>query len=413
MPFIKNKTRSNHSKNDHKTNGLKDLGIVGFMTQIFQKPEKIEKKTSKNRVIYFGNSRKPIPTRTSFNKRKQMTDQNYVPNREFGLVVKDMISNLSIQSLSGTYNNLKSGKYLREIKFWLLKYVKLGRDFVFDRTTQVWLVSIFVICIVSYFSYISTFSTDFLVKNYTFSFSSGSFVDKTTTQKIVQNFNKKSLFGVIPSNHFWFLNNQTLTAAAKEIEPTITNVELTGKYWPNNAQLKITTEPILTTLKINSDYYLISYSGKIIGQDYGGFRKKIVIVQAGHKNVDQEQLTKVFAEVRPDSSVGNNQLNRLYFIDQTLPKLQEKDLKIARAEIKTLFERDTDVFFITENETKILFDGLNITSRENMERLSALLETTQIGDDLRDGKIDYIDLRIQGRIYVCYKGKDCQVKTSN
>ena len=97
MPFIKNKTRSNHSKNDHKTNGLKDLGIVGFMTQIFQKPEKIEKKTSKNRVIYFGNSRKPIPTRTSFNKRKQMTDQNYVPNREFGLVVKDMISNLSIQ----------------------------------------------------------------------------------------------------------------------------------------------------------------------------------------------------------------------------------------------------------------------------------------------------------------------------
>ena len=410
-------SKQNKSRNDHKSNKLKNEGFFS----IFKKKGEIDniedKKTSKNNLVYFSGTKKPIPTRTPFNKRRQQlsgkTDSNYVPSRKFSLKLQDFLTSLSKKSLFSFYLDFKSGKYWREFNFWIQKYIKLVRDLFYNRTTQKWLISVFVLCIISYGLYISLFSTEFLVKKYRLSFAPGSFVDKNTTQKIIQNFNQKNLLGVVPTNHFWFLNNHTLTAAAKEIEPTVTSVELTAKFWPNEAELRFSTEPILTTLKINSDYYLISYSGKVIGQDYGGFRKRMVLVQAGHKNVDSEELSKVFAETRPESPVGNNQLNRLYFIDKALPILENRGLKIVRTEIKTLFERDTDVFFITENETKIMFDGLSIPLDENMGRLDALLETTQIGTDLQDGKIDYIDLRIQNRVYICYKGKECQLRTNN
>jgi cell division septal protein FtsQ len=403
--------KENKSKSQRNQKNLNSGSIFNIFKNKNQKNQE-DKKTSKNNLVYYGSAKKPIPTRSPFNKRRQQIDHNYVPNRKLDLVVKDFVSNLSPKSFFTFYTDLKSGKYLREINFWIQKYLKLVRDIFLSRTTQKWLISIFILCILSYALYISTFSTEFLVKKYKLSFSTGSFVDKSVTQKIIQNFNQKGLLGIVPDNHFWFLNSQTLTAAAKEVEPTITNVDLISKQWPNEAEIKISTEPILTTLKINSDYYLVSYSGKIIGQDYGGFRKKVVIVQASHKNVDSEELTKVFAEIRPDSFVGNNQLNRLFYIDKILPKLEDRGLNIVRTEVKSLFERDTDVFFVTDNETKLLFDGLNIPIDENIGRLDAILETTQIGKDMADGKIDYIDLRVQNRVYVCYKGRECQIKTN-
>ncbi len=373
---------------------------------------KPDNKTTYSKSVYFGVSRKALPSRTPFKDRLQKKDQNFVPRPGISNLIKKLAFRFTPLGVKDSYNFIKSGRLLLEINLRGTNLLNLIKKFVFSRATQTWLIYIFVSSIVGYSCYLTTFSTDFLVKNYNIKFTTGSYVDPLTTQKIVQNFTQKNLLVVIPDNHFWFLNNQTLTAAAREIEPSITKVQLDGRYWPDRADLSISTEPILTTLKINSDYYLISHTGKVIGKNFGGDREKIVMVSANHKNVDSEALTKVFSEFRPDSLVQNNQLNRLYFIDQALPKLQERGLKIVRIEIKTLFERDTDVFFTTENESKIIMDSQNIPLNENLNRLDTMIQTTKLGKDIKESKISYLDLRISSRIYVCNVGSECDTNGS-
>jgi len=361
--------------------------------------------------VYFGSSKKQLPTRTTFKERKnQIQNYNFVPKPGIETVLKRLGYKFSFKNLNETLESVKSGKLLLDLRFWLLTRFKQVKNFFFSKQTQFVLIGIFVLSLVGYSLYLTAFSTEFLVKNYKIKFTPGSFLDKTSTQKLVQAFTQKNILGYIPDNHFWFLNSQSLTAIAKSNNPNITQVQVTGRFWPSSADLTITTQPILATIAINSEYYIISQNGHVIGQDFGGLRQKVIIVQSPHKNVDDQELGKAFSEVRPDSTVGNNQLNRLFFIDKALPKLKSRNLNIIRTEIKTLFEKDTDVFFITDNETKIVLDGLNIALDDNLNRLDTLLETTQIGQDLKDGKIDYIDLRVRDRVYLCYHGRECEIK---
>jgi hypothetical protein len=372
-------------------------------------PSQDQKSNHAKSKVYFGVARKQLPTRTSFKERKnQIGKQNFVPKPGIETILKRLGYKFSFENVAGFFESIKTGKILLDIKYWLVVAIKRLRDMFFDSKTQFALISIFILGLVGYTLYLTAFSTEFLVKNYRISFTPGSYLDKTSTQKLVHDFTQKNILGYIPDNHFWFLNSQSLTAIAKSNNPNISQVQVTGRYWPASADLEITTEPILATIAINSEYYIISQSGYVIGRDYGGHRQKVVNVQSPHKNVDNEELSKVFSEQRPGSQVGNNQLNRLFFIKEALPKIKDINLNIIRTEIRTLFEKDTDVFFITDNESKIILDGLSIALSDNLNRLDTLLDTTQIGPDLNEGKIDYIDLRVRDRIFVCYRGRECQ-----
>lgn len=358
--------------------------------------------------VYFGSSKKQLPTRSTFKERKnQIQNNNFVPKPGIETILKRRGYKFSFSLIKETSESIKSGKLLLDLRYWLLMKAKQLKNFFFNRQTQFILISVSIFSLVGYSIYLTAFSTDFLVKNYKVKFTQGSFLDKSSTQKLIDTFTQKGILGFIPDNHFWFLNSQSLTAIAKSNNPNITQVQVTGRFWPSSADLTISTQPSLATIAINSEYYIISQNGNVIGQDFGTQRQKIISVQSPHKNVDAQELSKVFSEIRPDSLVGNNQLNRLYFIDKALPKLQSRNLNIIRTEIKSLFEKDTDVFFITNNETKIIFDGLNIALDDNLNRLDTIIETTQIGQDLKEGKIEYIDLRVRDRVYLCYNGREC------
>jgi len=370
-----------------------------------------EKATNKsNSKLYYNSFKKPLPTRESFEerKRKQRKNENFVPSQDISqLLNKTSYANL-LNTAKDQFLDIQNGSTLTKIKSRLNNYWLHFKRFALSKNTQLTLILGFVSILMISLIYFSIFSTEFIVKNYAVSFTNGSYLDKSSTQKVVQKFGDNGILGVIPYNHFWFLNSQTLTFVAKKVDPSITKVDLIGRFWPNNAQIKITTEPILSTLNINSEYYLISRSGKVIGIDYGGNRQKVVIVRSSHKNVDSQELGKVFSEIRPDSKAGNNQLNRLYFIENAINKLKENKINIVRTEIQTVFEKDTDVVFYTENGTSLIFDSQNISLGDNLNRLNVLLYTTKIGEDFNSGKLNYVDLRIKDKAYYCYQNSECK-----
>jgi hypothetical protein len=390
-----------------------------FKTQTEARPRRFNPKNTPtaqqttrgpNNRVYFGSVKKTAITRIPFKDRKNNSENisNFVPKPTITNLLKRWGYGFTLENIQKKIEFIKSGAWVKIINLWFLNQLQFLRRLFFDRTTQLILIGGFISLIFGYSLYLTTFSTEFLVKNYRIQFSEGSYLSQTSVSNILKAITQKNTLGFIPDNHFWLINSQSLTADAKSVERSVKNIEVTGRYWPNTVDLLIETQPILATLNINSNYYLINQDGNVIGQDFGGYRQKVVIVTTPHKNVDSTELSKVFTQKLPDDPVENNQLNRLFFIDKALTKFEKSDIKIVRTEIKTLFEKDSDVFFILDNNTVLLVDSLDTSLSDTFSHLETVIQTTNVGKDLKEGKISYLDLRVKGRIYICYKGRECQ-----
>jgi hypothetical protein len=258
-------------------------------------------------------------------------------------------------------------------------------------------LSVFVI-------YLCFFDTFFLVKNYTITFSEGSFISKQDTTKLINHIKSDKFLGFVPNNQLWFMSSQNLTMVAQKYYPGIVKIDVQKRFWPNSAELKFTTQPILITLGINNkEYWRIGQDGRVLSLDEAGLRENLVVVEKPVLfNRPGASLQNYSFENNP-----NNQLNRFWFIVWLWQQMDKIGLEIVKTTLPSLF--DFDVILDTSSGARLYFNSDSMSPEIQQKRIDAILQT-QIKDQIRSGEIRYLDFRIPRKVFICYINRECSPK---
>ncbi len=298
--------------------------------------------------------------------------------------------------------------WFREINSWFVNFHVLRRINKNIFRSLIAFLLIFVI-------YLSFFDTYFLVKSYEIRFGENSYLSETQTNFLINSLQKNKVFGFIPNNQYWFLNSQTLTTSAKGIIPDVKEIQLENRTWPDKASLVINTNPILVTLSVkeNSEqkFWRVSPEGDIVSADNAGIWENLVTVEKPYQVAFQDKQNNDSPTLKNVSFKGNKvQLNKFNLIQKLLPVLNQNEIKVVSTSIPSLV--DSDIFFLTENGTKLMFDSQVFDSDNQIRRVNEFLrkidaDGNKIIDLEKDGKLKYIDFRIPKRLYFCYNGDKC------
>ena len=93
----------------------------------------------------------------------------------------------------------------------ILRYLKqtIGKSFL-QKFTFLFVKLIVIFTLVS-FLYLSILDTNYLVQDWAFKYTQDTFLDQEKIEKIVNKFQEERLFGILPSNEYWFANEKNLT----------------------------------------------------------------------------------------------------------------------------------------------------------------------------------------------------------
>jgi hypothetical protein len=313
----------------------------------------------------------------------------------------------------------KPSQYFKSMNLFSLRTVSLNVKYtiskwrIAERMNQFIFGSIFAFTLI-FVVYLSLFDTLFLVKSYSISFDYNdktheySYLDTVATKDLIDNIKKQRFLGLVPSNQLWFLNSQNLTNVAQKSNASVRNISVERRIWPNNAQLKITTEPIILTLGItlgnnttNSEYWRISREGEIMTSDDSGIREKLVVVD---KPV---QFNKSDKNLR-DISFSNNieQLDRFWFTLWLWDTLKEQNIPILKTSYPSLFDNDVNIHLI--NGTILQFNNQTSSKEGHKLRIEQFFSNPKYRVQLNEGKYGYVDFRIPKRIFICNRGELCE-----
>jgi hypothetical protein len=260
--------------------------------------------------------------------------------------------------------------------------------------------------LVIFLIYISFFDTFFLIKNYNITFSEGSYLGQNERQIILNKFSQTKVLGIFPVNQFWFVNDRNLTLLSQNVLPEVIGVQIFERVWPNKISIKITTSPILLTLKTmengQNKWWRVLADGRILTQDEAGLQENLVTVDRPI-NFDQKNFSlqkyPIFSDI--------GQLNRLYFTVNMASWLKELKVETSQTVLPSLNIADKDVFIILKNGTKLYFDSGRFSSQTQRDRLQSIFES-KIGDQAKNGELAYIDFRISKKVFVCARGQTCE-----
>jgi hypothetical protein len=328
-------------------------------------------------------------------------------------IVKENIKN-SIPSIKLKKNNKKTFsfgfkdlKHLRQdFQVFSPKSISYNINFyitkwhIFERFNQI-VIGILALISFVFVLYLSLFDTYFLIKNYNISFDESSYLSKKDATSVINKIKNNKFLGILPSNQLWFLNSSNLTYISNAINPEVSSFEVQKRIWPNTAQIKIKTEPILLTLGINgNEYWRISKTGVVITQDDAGLRENLVVVD---KPVYFNKSGITFQDI---SFVNNSQqLNRFWYINWLKNELQKNNIDYIKINIPSLF--DTDVVFTTPNGTELKFNSESISKDVQEEKIKNYLKDPSFTEGQKNNKYKYIDFRISKRIFVCNRDLEC------
>jgi hypothetical protein len=360
-------------------------------------------------------TQKPIPKTSAKYKIFEPKKEDLLKEK-----VKQTIKFPKISSTKKQFSfGVKPSQYFKNINqisprtiFLNLKYT-LSKWRVLERMNQFIFGSIFVFTAL-FIVYLSLFDTLFLVKSYSISFDYNeknqqySYLDAVATKELVDSIKKQRFLGLVPSNQLWFLNSQNLTNVAQKFNQSVTNVSVERRIWPNNANLKITTEPILLTLGItlgnnttNSEYWRVARDGEIMTSDDSGIREKLVVVE---KSV---QFNKSDKNLR-DISFNNNseQMDRFWFTMWLWDELKTQNIPVLKTSYPSLFDNDVNVYLM--NGTILQFTN-QTTSKEGQKlRIEQFFSNPAFREQLDTGNFGYVDFRIPKRIFICNRGELCE-----
>jgi hypothetical protein len=314
--------------------------------------------------------------------------------------------------ISHRFDDWKKTKYnfewFREINSWFVNFHILKK---INKNISI-VVGILVLIFVSYLSFIDT---HFIIKSYDIRFGDNSYLSQAQTTFLVDSLQKNKVLGFLPNNQYWFLNSQTLTASAKEIIPDIEKINLESRVWPNKATLVINTKPILVTLSVKENneqkFWRISQDGDVVSADNAGIWENLILVEKPYVISFQDKQNNDSASLKNFSFKNNKvQINKFNLVQKLLPILKENEIKVVSTSVPSLV--DSDIFFLTENGTKLMFDSQVFDTESQVKRVSEFLKKidnngNKVLDLEQNGKLKYIDFRIAKRLYFCYNGDKC------
>lgn len=344
-------------------------------------------------------------------------------------------SNISQESNTNTNKvfqpvkiKVEKPNFWSEISHRFYDWKKTKYDFEWFREINSWFVNFHilrkinknisrVICalLLIFVSYLSFIDTQFIIKSYDIRFGENSYLSQAQTEFLIDSLQKNKVLGFLPNNQYWFLNSQTLTASAKEIIPDIDSINLESRVWPNKATLIINTKPILVTLSVKENneqkYWRISPDGNVVSADNAGIWENLILVEKPYVISFQDKQNSDSASLKNFSFKNNKvQINKFSLIQKLLPILKENGIKVVSTSVPSLV--DSDIFFLTENGTKLMFDSQVFDSESQIKRVSEFLKKidnngNKVLDLEQNGKLKYIDFRIAKRLYFCYNGDKC------
>ena len=315
-----------------------------------------------------------------------------------------------------------------KIKAKFSDWKKTKHDFAWFRAVNRWFVNFegikqfnrnflktFCIVLALFLSYLTFFDTHFLIKDYNIQFSDNSYLSPNQTNQLINNLQKNKALGVFPNNQYWFLNTQTLTASAKDLIPEIEAINLTNRTWPDKAEITIETKPILITLSVKENneqkYWRVSPEGTIVSPDEASIWHNLVTVEKPYNITFQDKDNPEDASLKNFSFKENKvQLKKFRLIQKLWPVLEASGIKIVSTSVPSLV--DSDIFFLTQSGTKLMFDSQVFDAENQIRRATEFLskidsDGNKIVDLEKSGKLKYIDFRIAKRLYYCYNGDQC------
>jgi hypothetical protein len=319
----------------------------------------------------------------------------------FGAVKKFAFGQKNLDLIGRSTSLLDTKNWLKTLNFYVFKWQLIEK---FNRLVALGLI---ITSLVG-FAYISLFDRFFLVKTYAINFGSNSYLDQSQIDTLTKNIRQEKIFGLLPNNGYWFINDYTLTKSVQSQIPEVESVNVTNRIWPNKVELKITTQPILLTLGVIENtqkrYWRISQTGKVLTEDNLNLRENLV------------EIDRVISFDKPGSSLkdyaleeNSAQLNRFWFVIWLWSALKDQGIIVSKTTFPSLL--DSDVEITTNKNVRLLFDSAAITKENQLKRIKSVLDTMSGGKTIRskleEGQLNYIDFRIPKRVFLCDLGKNC------
>jgi hypothetical protein len=285
------------------------------------------------------------------------------------------------------------------------KYVSfaLRREAIFDLFNRT-VATIVIFASVSSLLYITLFDRYFLVKNYEIQYTAHSFLSTEETSKITEHISSEKMLGIIPANQYWFLNGENLTRIAKNYSSEVKSIEVVDRKWPNQAVLKVTTEPVLLTLGVIENgqkrYWRVGQDGEVVTEDTLNLREKLVTIDIEVRFDKQGGTLKNYT-----FSNNQEQKNRFWFVSWLWNELNKQGISITKTSFHSIL--DTDVVVQTTKGTKLLFSSDSMNAENQAKRIAVALSGTTIRQAEQEGKYSYIDFRIPKKVFVCERGAEC------
>jgi hypothetical protein len=271
-----------------------------------------------------------------------------------------------------------------------------------------------VLGIISFFAYLAFFDQYFTIKKYTVEYASGSYLNNQQTFDLITHFQKNKLYKVFPNNQYWFANNLSLTASAKEIFPEIKSVNIKNREWPDRALLQVETNKPTLTLWVTENneqkYWRINENGKISSQDKAAIWYNLVKVEKPYtlQGDSTQQLSLFNHSFENDPS----QKQRFKFTKKLLDYFKSIDIDITTTIFPSI--SDTDIIMESSGGTKFLFDSLVFDTDMQIERLDYFLKSKSDNNEFYDlqkkGTYAYFDFRVIHKAHICKISEKCNIK---
>lgn len=337
-------------------------------------------------------------------------NKKIMPKAKFSTVIKNNIKDIS----KNWWNSIKSDYYNKQW-FRKLNYQLVAFDL---RKNLNRLLAIFCgFGLVGFFVYLAIFDQYFTIKKYIVQYSDYSYLNNQQTFELVNHFQKNKLYRVFPNNQYWFANNVSLTASAKEVFPEINSVNIKNREWPDKVTLQVDTNKPLLTLRVNENneekYWRINSNGKVSSQDKSAIWYNLVKVEKPYslQGENAEQLSLFYHSFENDPS----QKQRFKLTKLLFDYFKSINLPIATTIFPSI--SDTDIIIESVNGTQFVFDAIAFEPDIQIERLDyflkAKLEKNEYYQLEKKSIYSYFDFRIAYKVHLCKVTEKCNANNTS
>ncbi len=292
----------------------------------------------------------------------------------------------------------------------ILRYLKqtIGKSFL-QKFTFLFVKLIVIFTLVS-FLYLSILDTNYLVQDWAFKYTQDTFLDQEKIEKIVNKFQEERLFGILPSNEYWFANEKNLTYLAKTAVPQVKSIKILSRTFPNKLTLELDLAETISTLVLDinntKQFWRIDKYGNTFTQDYSGKYINLVYIDTPVIFEDSnKQLSDL--DIFKDNS---KQLDKIYFTIFIRQLLNSLNYTPSSIRLSSINPADGVVSVYLGVNTFLRFDIYKFDKKNVEDRVREVFNSRTLADKLKSEEINYIDLSIPKKIYVCYKIYVCNIK---